>query len=297
VRCTRRRLLGFGLAGLFAIGCHAPTQHLRIVDRSAHSSADEYAARRGIDLRPDERNLLAYELSSESFELYVPKLSKALDPARAQAGLVWVSAGRSGAPPYSWASALDRLGVIWIGANAAGNRRSPPDRINLALDAAEYLRGLLASDRTRVLVAGFSGGARIASEAALLYPDVFAGALFAGAADYFRYVRSSDPRFAAWEPAFPPPSADLLVLAKAHRRYVFLTGSDDFNRALVRDVRGAYLSDGFSFARLLDVPQLAHEPPPVACFERALSDLLSKKRVTTPNEASPLQSANCEAPN
>ncbi len=261
-----------GCIGIVAVGCNATTQRLQLAERSAVSNPDEFAARRGIRLLPDELAILSYQLPSESFELYVPAPREFSGEA---IGLVWVSAGKSGAPPANWASVLDRYDVHWIGANAAGNQRSPPDRINLALDAAQHLRGLLGHTRARVFVGGFSGGARIASEAALLYPDIFSGALLAGAADYFRFVESSDPRWAAWAPTFPPAAAKLLRLAKARGRYVFVTGTDDSNRTLVQDVSRAYLADGFSFARLIDIPQLGHKMPTPACFERALVELLA----------------------
>ncbi len=166
---------------------------------------------------------------------------------------------------------------VWIGANSSGNRRSPPDRIHLALDAAAHLRSLLEDPRARVFVAGFSGGARIASEVALLYSDVFAGGLFLGASDYFRFVRSSDSRWSAWEPTFPPPPAPLLDMARSSGRYVFLVGSRDSNRILVRDVHRAFISDGFTAARFLEVPDLRHALPSAEWFERALVALLSER--------------------
>jgi len=222
-------------------------------------------------LLPDEREALAYELASESFELYVPGT---LEPGAAAAGLIWVSAGGDGAPPRAWAAVLDRLHVTWIGANGSGNRRSPADRVNLALDASAHLRGLLG-DHPDLYVGGFSGGARIASEAALLYPDVFSGGLFVGAADYFRFVRSSDPRWSAWEPTFPPPSRALLQLPRTRGRYLLFSGDRDSNRTLVRDVHRAMLEDGIAAAEYLEIPDLGHEMPSAPLFERALVRLLS----------------------
>lgn len=169
---------------------------------------------------------------------------------------------------------LDRQRVLWIGANASGNRRSPPDRIHLALDAAEHLLRLMPPG-AGVYVGGFSGGARIASEAALLDPDLFVGGLFVGAADYFRWIRSSNPRWSGWEPTFPPPPAELLQWARTRGRYVLLTGSRDSNRDLVRDVHRAYLVDGIRTAVLIEVPELEHELPSARGFEDALVALLS----------------------
>ena len=260
------------LGCLVALGCYARTERIQLSERSPLSSPEEFAARRGHPLHPADRGALVYDLASESFELYVPA---AVEKGGPRVGLVWVGPGASGAPPRSWAAVLDRHRVLWMGANASGNQRSPPDRINLALDAAEHLAGLLQVEPSSIYVGGFSGGARIASEAALLYPDVFAGGLFAGAADYFRLVRSSDPRWEAWEPTFPPPPPERLQLARSRRRYAFLTGSRDPNRALVQDVHRAFLADGFSAADFLEVPDLGHELPPAERFEEALVQMIS----------------------
>lgn len=125
------------LSSLAALACPAPTRRIHLAERSLLSVPDEFAARRGIRLLPADREVLAYEIASESFELYLPASH---GRRREKIGMVWVSPSGSGAPPRSWAPALDRLGVVWIGANASGNRRSPPDRVNLALDAARTFR-------------------------------------------------------------------------------------------------------------------------------------------------------------
>jgi hypothetical protein len=273
-REVRRRLqLGLASASLgcsVLMSCSASTQRIVLQEPSAHSTPDAFSARRGVQLLPEERRELAYELSGESFERYEPD---SRERRGLQAGLVWISASRSGAPPRIWGPVLERLGVVWVGANAAGNRRAPPDRINLALDAADHVRGILG-EGPPLIVAGFSGGARIASELAVLYPDIFDAGLYSGAADYFRYVRSSDPRWSAWEPSFPAPPAALFERARS-RRYVFFTGSRDVNRALVRDVHRAYLEDGFSAAVLVEIADFGHDLPPPECFERALGAVMA----------------------
>jgi hypothetical protein len=266
-----------GLAALVFLGCLANTQGIQLAQASRLSTPDEFGARRGVRLLPEERDAMRIDLATESFELYTPSTGEI------RAGLVWVSPGRSGAPPRQWAQVLDRHGVVWIGANRSGNRRPPPDRVHLSLDAAAHLRASHFDASVPVFVAGFSGGARIASEASLLYPDVFAGGLLIGAADYFRFVRSSDPRWAAWAPTFPEPAPDLLQRARAGGRYVFVTASRDFNRALVRDVYGALVVDGFASAALMEIPDSDHALPSAGCFERSLIELLGKqgsKRLT-----------------
>ena len=253
---------------LFILACSLSSQTVRLHPGSPLSTPDEFARRREVELLPAERELLTYDVKDETFELFVPATVR--DWAGA---LVWLGPGASGSPPRAWLPILEERSLLWIGANSAGNRRSPPDRINLALDAADYITRRFGVPGNKLYVGGFSGGARVAAEAALLYPDVFAGGLFIGGADYFRVIRSSDPRWSSWEPAFYAPPPSLLATARECGRYLFVAGTRDFNRYLVRDVHDALAADGFSGTEFIEVPGLGHALPPGEWFDQAASRL------------------------
>ena len=153
----------------------ASTATIRVDRASSLSQPDRFAERRSVELLPTEREALEYDVLDESFELLTP------DAGEPSALLVSVSAGRSGSAPSDWLPILRSRRIAWLGPNRSGNRRSPVRRVQLALDAARYLRERYPG--VSCYVAGFSGGARIASELAILYPDVFAGGLLFAAAD------------------------------------------------------------------------------------------------------------------
>lgn len=187
--------------------------------------------------------------------------------------VVWMSPSDSGAPPRDWVPVLEQHGLIWIGANRSGNQVAPRVRLARAVQARreaawrwQHVEGM------RTVVAGFSGGARIASELLVAAPDLFAGAILMAGADCWRFVPSTDPRWELWPPAFRAPPAERLRLART-RPVVFLVGARDALRPRVRDMHAAWREDGFQRAMLREVPSLGHEPPPARAFSRALADV------------------------
>ena len=68
---------------------------------------------------------------------------------------------------------------------------------------------------------------------------------------------------------WPKVAPALLTLAKSHR-YVFLTGSDDFNRQLTRRIYGRYRRAGVANIDLITVPGMAHSTPGEKHFREAM---------------------------
>ena len=199
---------------------------------------------------------VAYDLSDETFEIYVPA---SYSPEGGAGLFVWVS-------PLDWGGftreaireALDREGMIWIGANRSGNRRLRWDRISLALDAVHNMSELYSLDEDRIYVGGYSGGGRTASALTVLYPEVFRGGFFFMGVDFYRDVPALDRPGAHWPAAFPRPPKERFELARDRSRYVLLTGELDFNRIQTRELYERYRADGFRHVTLLDVPGLSH---------------------------------------
>ncbi len=228
----------------------------RFEERSPWSRPGIVTERNGIgdeDLGPEG---LAYDLSEESFELYVPPSYSKDRPA----GLfVWVS-------PIPWGGftregireVLDRQGVIWIGANSSGNERLKWDRIGLALDGAHGVLERYAIDPRRVWVGGYSGGGRTATALAVLFPEVFQGGFFFMGVDFFKNVPALDRPGAIWPSAFPPPKGKNLELTRDRNHYVFMTGELDFNRIQTREFFARFREEGFRHVTLVDIPGLSH---------------------------------------
>jgi tetratricopeptide (TPR) repeat protein len=246
---------------------------VRLDHRSKIGTLDEYARRYGAsvdELRSHDAQAGEYRIEDESFEVYVPS---SYDPDVVHALFVWVSPTPFGGTerPETW-KMLDERGVLWIGANRSGNDRSRWDRTGLALDAAEAMLRLYRIDLSRVWVGGYSGGGRVASGLALLYPQVFRGGLFVMGCDFYRDLPVSHVPGASWPASFRAP-AGLRVLRREHR-FVILTGSRDFNLSRSRAVHEAYLDEGFRHAVLLEVPGVSHyDAVPIEAWARALGFL------------------------
>jgi acetyl esterase/lipase len=168
---------------------------------------------------------------------------------------------------------LDRHGIVWVGADLAGNARNYWDRYALALDALENVRYRFWIDPNRSYIGGFSGGGRCASALALVYGDLFAGGLFVRGCDAYLPVPIPSTNSSFWRPQFPAPASQIREKCRAVGRYVSLPGEHDFNRDQARSTAETMRKDGFSAAEYMEIPGLDHALPGGKDFERALAKL------------------------
>lgn len=134
-------------------------------------------------------------------------------------------------------------------------------------------------DPGKVYIAGDSGGGRIASIAALNYPEVFHGTIQSCGTDFYKPVS----RVAVTDKDLADnigrdegrtyglctcPAPDK---AKDQVRFVLITGPGDFRHDYILDIfHGGYEANGFR-ARLLDVPGMGHEECSAQTLEEALT--------------------------
>ncbi|MDQ2877845.1 MAG: hypothetical protein M3R41_02040, partial [Pseudomonadota bacterium] len=110
------------------------------------------------------------DLAQEHFYLRVP----ATKPATGYGLIVFVPPWEDAHLPGDWGPVLDRLGLIFISAARSGNDDNPIARREpLAILAAHHAMTHYPVDPSRVIIAGFSGGSRVALRLALAYPDLF----------------------------------------------------------------------------------------------------------------------------
>ena len=192
--------------------------------------------------------------SSESldWEVYVPE---SYDHGKPAGLLVFISPIDSGRMPGRYKEVMEENNLIWIGANQSGNRARVARRIGLALLATALADRKFSIDTSRVYVSGFSGGGRTASAVAPEYAQIFTGAI------YICGVNSWDDR--------KPKQIDRV----REHRYVFLTGSNDFNRAETRRVHRAYRRADVDNVLLLEVPGMDHRMPPADDLAAAINFL------------------------
>ena len=169
--------------------------------------------------------------------------------------LVYVSPTRSGSMDGRWARVLDEYNLAYIAADRSGNRVPVTRRMVLATSSVFAARQQFEIDEKRIYVSGFSGGGRVASFLSRQYPAVFSGAIFICGVDFWNedVIRDMDR-----------------VL---NNRYVFVTGSRDFNLNETRIVYNKYLKAGAKNSLLEIVSSMSHELPSAKTMATALDFL------------------------
>jgi poly(3-hydroxybutyrate) depolymerase len=229
------------LLWLFALACACAAEPM-VIERSATLAgifpAEQVRALRSV--LPEERRV--------TWTLRLPSTSP-------RGVLVFVRPDAAADPPPGWDAVLDRHALVWIAARDFGNRAPSNQRVLVALMGLALARRDYVPADARRYISGMSGGGRIASMAITTVPQRFDGALYIVGADDFGKA----------EPA--------RLAAIAAKRYVFLTGENDFNRRDMRHVHERYRKAGVAQALLLDLPHFAHQYPGADDFERALAFL------------------------
>ena len=179
-------------------------------------------------------------------------------PSRPAGLLVYVSPSMSGALPRGWAPVLARHNLIWVAANDSGNRVSVARRVAYAVLAAGLIGDRYRLEKERVLVGGFSGGAKVSGLLAAQFPDLFHGGLYIGGAE-------------RWEAGTRAANIERMK----QNRYVFLAGREDFNLPLARRVRSQYEAAGIDRTELIIVPRTGHDLPSPRRLAPALEFLLA----------------------
>lgn len=223
---------------------------------------------------------MAFDLSKEKFYISVPKNYTGSQPFGI---LVYISpSDDSSALPPGWANVLQEKKLIFIAPQNVGNNQAVSRRAGLAVVAASKLPEIIKIDTNRVYVAGFSGGARMASYASFLRPDLFAGVLAVCGVDFPREVprvqATKDDKYGFF--SLDDKQADE---AKAKVKFVLVTGSKDFRYGNILDIyKGGFQKDGYS-VKLIDVPGMEH----TLCSQKVLTEafaFLDKKTAGTPGK-------------
>jgi len=240
---------------------------VKFTERSPHSEIGTQHRRHHIATDDKQR----YELSEESFEVFVPA---SYDAERPFGLLVWVSPMPTGRLPKMWEEVVEHHNLIWIGANNSGNDRGVAVRFGLALDAVHNMTRRYAIDESRIYVAGFSGGGKVSSMLAVIYPDVFRGAIPMGGANFYRPIPIPDKKNMVWPANFAQPPAKMFERARKDARIVLLIGTEDFNHQPVTlTYEAGYTADKFEHVTLMEVPGLDHSLADETWLDKAVRTL------------------------
>ena len=201
-----------------------------------------------------------------TWEIVVPS---SYAPAEPMGLFVFISASPEGAMPERWKPVLEKHRLIWVGLNKAGNKTETMIRHSLALEAAARMNRIYALDPDRIYVSGTSGGGRVSSQVMLADADIFTGGFPLIGCNPYRQMPAEKP--GQFYPAtFDKIHPQIFNLAKQRSRFVFLTGSKDFNRFGTIGVHKIYQQDGFKYLTYLEVPGMGHAAPDAEWFEKGI---------------------------
>lgn len=186
-----------------------------------------------------------------SWQVYLPKN----DGTEIPGVFVYVSPMDTGRIDSRWREVMDQQNLIYIAANNSGNKVPTIRRMVMATLAIKALARQYSFDLANISVSGFSGGGRVASRLASQYPEVFTGALYICGVDFWKKDQT--------------PNVERVI----QNRFVFLTGTKDFNRRETRQIQKRYIKAGAQHTRLIVVPGLAHQHPDAAYLTEALQFL------------------------
>lgn len=147
----------------------------------------------------------------------------------------------------------------WNGANGSGNRTVDARRIIFAVLGPRMVAKDYAVDTDRICLSGFSGGGKVARMVAINFANLFKGALYICGILHWKKK---------------PPA--LIDRVRANR-YVFLTGKDDFNRSLSKNIFRKYQSAGLRNIQPMDIPGMAHYVSDTKNFRKAINFLDERK--------------------
>ena len=187
---------------------------------------------------------------TNDWRVYVPA---DYDPTKPTGLLVYISPTDSGQILTEWKSLMDEHNLIWIAADGSGNRRAGVHRMILAVMATAVIGRQYRIDRARIYVSGFSGGGRVASMVAAEYPELFRGAIYICGVNYWL------------------DNSSVEIEKVKRNRYVFLTGSEDFNLQDTRKVFRRYEKAGIPEIKLVVIPHMGHRNPGAKDYGKAIT--------------------------
>jgi hypothetical protein len=207
-----------------------------------------------------------------TYQVTVPK---SYEPGQPHGVVVFVNSSDGGALPGSIKQHLEKYRLIGIAAQKSGNEREVLLRHAYAVHAVELLNERYDLDPDRIYISGTSGGGRLCSQAMIMNSDVFTGGFPLVGANACITMKVADSKGNSGMAPGVWQNLDKSRFAKAGRegRFVFMTGSKDYNQANVKSVYEGYQKAGFKYVEYIEQPGLGHGVPNAEHIEKALQFL------------------------
>lgn len=190
-----------------------------------------------------------------SWEIHVPESYNADEPPGI---LIYISPQNEINIPRGWLDTVEQNNLIWIAALKSGNKIIVSERIMKALLAPVILQSKYKINTNRIYITGFSGGGRVASIVASQYPHLIKGAIYNCGVNFWDNLDEEKTN---------------LVL---DNRFVFITGTKDFNLNDTKSVYGKYKDAGAQNIDLMIIKRMGHENPKKGKLDQAIKFLDDK---------------------
>lgn len=187
-----------------------------------------------------------------SLEIQIPEK---YNPDNPPGLMVYISPQNQINIPRGWLDLMETENLIWVAARESGNKTFTTKRILLTLAGLQYVQENYSINSNRVYISGLSGGGRIASMVATQYPQFFKGAIYNCGVNFWNDV-----------------SEEQLNLIRENR-FVFLTGTDDFNLNDTKQVYSKYKKANVKNINLMIIPRMGHTNPKKNRFAKAINYL------------------------
>jgi len=163
------------------------------------------------------------------WQVYVPE---SFTTDRPPGVFVFIDPDGWGGMPDQWRQVFENSNLIWIGANATSRKPPAIKQVWQAILAAQAIEGSYPVDLNRLYIGSTGGGALIALNV-LLSANNFTGAVYISGSHH-------------WDQIKPEQLENL-----RRKRHVFITGTNDRAKVMVRRDYGLYKDDGIQYAKLI----------------------------------------------
>jgi hypothetical protein len=220
----------------------------------------------------NEKLIYEFDLSMEPALIHVPASYDGSTPF----GLIVFLPGDGPftSAPRGWAKVLEERKLLLVSPQKGDNSRGSDQRCGLAVVCALKMQELYKIDPQRIYIAGYSGGARMASMLGYYHADLFRGTIQSCGSNFHRAVPAVETvpleRDKRWPYGIFNASPGEIRAARNKVRFVIITGPGDFRHGHLLDIyEGGFLKDGFQ-ATLIDDPWMEH----VTCDATALREAI-----------------------
>jgi len=181
-----------------------------------------------------------YDSKQQRYQLHVPK---AYDKTKRWPLIIFISPGDDPLGWRYWQKSCEDRGMFFCAAYAAGNSVHVGVRTRIVLDVLDDVRRRYRIDPDQTIIAGFSGGGRMACALAFALPEYFGGVI---------PVCGTNPLHAM--PYLRHRVRDRLSVA-------FVTGETDFNRRENEAYMAPYFQEVEVRSKLWLVKKMGHSIP------------------------------------